>query len=554
MKELLLLQFLWFPSLIGLGWAFFISAARIAKFDREEWSLGELGMGGFVALGVVATGIGFFSALSPWTFVFLLAGYVSFVLYLFKEHSFKKTKKEWIALICLILGITLSAYFSKPVWDMGAYHLPFSKWTYDEPFPLGVGHVNKIMGFQSHWFVVGAALTLPSFGWTSLYIADCLLLGFFLSFLFKYSLERKMESPARFFYLVLWVVLLLSNAPAVTGANGSDFPMAIYSIAAFLAWIAKPEGKKSFTLLFLPLVWSAFALTVKLSAAPVLIGFFTLYLLGYWRKTLVLNRKVIGVQLLLLVALVVPSVIRSVFITGCLAFPMKALCLSQLPWTLAPEITANLDVWVKQLHVSVLYYGLTSEYLHHFKTDWLPNFFGDLVVRCSLFSVLLGLGLLLVKKNSVNSLDADFLRRLRSSFFILLGCLIFWFLMAPSPRFGHAYILALGSGVLGYACLRRMEYRLIPKIGLVALLLLVPLWGKRIWMLSKSETIQWTRPSLIPEQEVIRKESVNGTPYIIPTRYAECWDLPNPCSREEAPNTVMERLPSGRWYFHENKK
>jgi len=267
-----------------------------------------------------------------------------------------------------MLGVGLfatgSAFLAaQPViyFDVGLYHFQMIEWLSRFGLVPGLGLLHARFGFTTSWF-----------GWVAPFNAGILdtrisaLPGGFVFLLILLHLAicclRVVQGRSRF---IDWFIIIasLTYIPfcisyGLLGISSSpDTPVAtltiliVWSIFSILQHerkekqeippnVALPEGVPLWGDRFLPVILAAGAVTIKLSALPLLLaaGFFYLSVSWSIQRFLVFASIAGG--------LILPMLAASVLTTGCPLYPSPALCLD-LPWSVGAESAESMTTVIR---------------------------------------------------------------------------------------------------------------------------------------------------------------------------------------------------------------
>jgi hypothetical protein len=181
------------------------------------------------------------------------------------------------------------------------------------------------------------------------------------------------------------------------------------------------------------ILWSAFAVTIKLSALPVLL--IPIYLIiSRWIAG---QKRFVYLSLFLVFFLLLPWFIRSVVLSGYLVFPFAALDLFSFDWKIPKHIVEYIQL-VTTAFARVWFTDIDYVLSLPFK-DWVRLWF----VRIPLFfHLILFLGLFGNIIFFLHGLRAnrDRIQRIfLPSLFII--AIFFWFINAPDYRFGLGFLV-----------------------------------------------------------------------------------------------------------------
>ncbi len=460
----------------------------------------------------------------------------------------------------LLAYVAYSASFSTN-GDTGLYYLQTIRWLRESPVPLGLANLHGRLGYNSAWHSLAALLEMPRFiGKSSFLVNSTLMFLFGLSVLGAARSIWARRARLGDFFLALCALPLLSPSIFVyryassATANGSAMFVELLALAAFLDAAAAdpPDFARS---LWTSLMVSALALTIKISALPVLV--LPLALLIWKRAALKAalfpgrashpgpgplsaptSLAQLGPAIAALGLLFVPWLARGVALSGCLAYPIRSSCLP-VEWRVAEPIRLNEELtirswarWPKQDPLMVL-----GSY------DWLGPWLARYRTNLSLIVVLALIGLSLLvfgwllwkRKLSLPGIQ-------RAALLMPLTGLLYWAWSAPDIRFGEGYFWSLSLLLLAFSAapllaglwafldrhsgLARAALPAAALTGLLALGLALVLFGSQV--LPTPDQLLYTPP--LGFQDITQRITLQGVAINTPTKTSKCWNADLPCT------------------------
>ena len=251
-----------------------------------------------------------------------------------------------------------------------------------------------------------------------------------------------------------------------------DLPVMLVTFLVIYLILDYFENESDTILLKVAAVLSAFAVTIKMSAAPLFPLVMILLVARGFRREPTSDLKASGgrgrrrfLPALLSLAPIIPIclvlglwVARGICLSGCIAYPAKIGCFSRLEWTVPGNRVAEENDWVRGWARDPG--PRARETLSDWK--WLQPWLKKHVPREKLMLMLLFCGIVLMAA-SIRRGD----RGLAKISPILIPALIcatgitFWFIAAPDPRFGYGFLF---SFVLLVFCQGVISSRLLQKL------------------------------------------------------------------------------------------
>ncbi len=327
--------------------------------------------------------------------------------------------------------------------DTVSYQVQITKWIEEYGTVPGIANINTRFGYQNIWFCLTAFFSLKF-----TLIGHYIYLNSFITFLaviflidrIHYNYQQKKLA----LFTLLWTLLLLMSFLSYTqirltaSSTSSDYICTLYIfVTIYLLYNTKTVDHgliKNLIILF-----SIFSVTVKLSAAPILIISLYLILTGLKSR----SYKQILTSLAIPSLLVFGFLARNAISSGYLLYP------SPIPDLLSPEWKLKKKSVTDESSYITIYariqYPYTDEKISLVKemtiTQWLPVWWEQKKITDKLIILLL----LAAFISSVVRLPGAY-KQNGIYFVCLLTCLAgvtFWFVKAPDPRFGYGFIISL---------------------------------------------------------------------------------------------------------------
>jgi hypothetical protein len=292
-----------------VGWGKLAQALfnRFFPSNGVPLSLSYFGLIGIVAVGFLAGVVNLFFALKgELPLIVCLVGLVGLVL-----SPGTWFRSDWLRELglmgFLLVLIVATTFHSEFVYDAGLYHLPSIRWFLESAIPLGLGNVNSYAGYNSSWFLVSAAVSIPSKELMGIGVAESLALLFFFSFLLQpFCFSQRSYEMAHWYRAGLFIVLIVSGFESGAGSNSTDVPMTVFLLAASVLFLEKRYLSCA--------LFAAFSFFIKLSAAPVAVSLIGLCL--FW-GTRIERIWIAGVAGLILGL----CLLRGFLLSGCALYP-----------------------------------------------------------------------------------------------------------------------------------------------------------------------------------------------------------------------------------------
>ncbi len=437
--------------------------------------------------------------------------------------------------------------------DTGMYHLNAVRWTSTYPIVPGLGNLHSRLGFSTGFFLFTSLLNAGPWLDKTFHITNGVLYLVLMaqSAWAVVPMLRSGHTDSYHFLLfpfsvVVWFLLLTGTIIPSISNDPSIFVLGVVVAAQIIYLIEAPHLSKqqtTYRVIWIVLLSSA-GVAIKYNFAVMGVGFclMALYIwnqrFGSWWLIPALTR--LGVISMVAGVIILPAMARSIILTGYPGYPL----------TVAPVAV--------EWRIDEDYAHLETEFIRNFARNpqrafgkpppgwgwlgiWLdqrfrPNYLRDHIYFSIPFvtsvgaAVLLGGGLSRHKRVKV----------MRWVFFLpLLASLVFWFVVAPAPRFSGAsiWLLSIGLITLLFEKIGWGQHRWHIHLILAALIVATPM----PFVLSKSVR-PWIEPGPVNGLYRLPKPILN--PYVTESRLFvwtsaknnQCWDAPLPCTPYPHPN------------------
>jgi len=462
----------WIVAAVGLGSAL----ARLLGFSADSdnsllkhevriavW--GFLGLAGFSTIAV-ATNF-FWPVDGNVSSICALLGATLFLLNCRQIVSWIHSSDKAI-LVVLLFYVSLVPMTPLECYDTGLYHFQSIKWLNQSPLPLGLANLHHRFGFNSSWFPLASLIELPALkAHSPHFLSNSIAMFFYGSAIFlaasrcfsnDWSLSR--------LFLSLTAIPWASKIDDCMNAPSPDLPVMLMTfLIIYLITDYWEGGRSKVAVLQMAAVLCTFAVTIKMSIAPLLPCIFVLLFVRVWQgapgrdkssddfrtryQSLggAFSRRVMLAIFLLLVLWAA----RGLCLSGCLFFPSRVVCLNHAEWTVPEHRAKPARDWIIAWARHPGPKGLETLSNWNWLTPWLKRH----VVREKLMLSLLFFGI-------VFSLAAAWKNHrpyppapsvMMPALVCLLG-IAFWFLTAPAPRFGYGFLFSFGILIFCQGVLR----------------------------------------------------------------------------------------------------
>jgi len=541
----------WLPALIGWGTPTFGIHKYLLGVDKTPaLEVGEVLLG-LAIVANLAVLVNFVVPLNAEIVVIMLGlGWGLWVWWVWRYGLPRFTVGQIIVGSVLALGAAFIAASPITDYDTGLYHLQALSWLKQSATPFGLANLHGRLGFNSLWLPLAAVVDLP-FGATvslsAVLVAALLVWGW--SVLVAAAVVQWVTTAkpgGHTLFLALAPVAFMSTVlMKFIPSPSADLPVFLLTfILVALALQADPASPNFLYHLWIVAVGTLWAVTLKLSAVPLLLLPLVLWIKQLRQRASSLSRKFLRLSALSVLLLLGPWLARSLVLSGCFVYPVNATCIHTLPWTPSPSQVTNeaesIQSWARAPGLNAKAVLANWNWLG----NWSKAMLGGHEEPRAVLS-LIGLGVCLLcsvrYKRSPEFLTVAFLPL---DMIVVIGVgVCYWFITAPNLRFGGGYLWALCCLILSAAIhhltlSRQFTQRLVWQavhIVFITIIGIVMVFGLMLTFyvtLSNIETYSqiWLYPSSIPTVPVEVKRTAIDFLINVPRTTDQCWATPLPCT------------------------
>ena len=410
---------------------------------------------GLSIITIIAGILSLFIPLGEWwvQFVFILP---ALSVYFIKDIPwfFSSLRKEFsllsnislIFLCSVLLLILLMSSWTIVHPDTLGYHAQTMQWIEKYKAVPGLVHLHVRFGYQGMWFVDAALFDFSFTGTQGITFLNSAILFWFLLFMIN-RIDHNFFKDGKKITGLLWLVLLALSfwsytQVRLTATSASpDFIATIFVLAIIYLLLERDLKHLQASSWIMVALLSVVAVTIKLSVAPILLIALVASLL------FLIKRKFKAFFLLLFISILSFSgfVGRNIITSGYVVFPTTAVDIVNVDWKYRTIPTANeknyITAYAKKYGVS------TKEEIDTVNNmsigEWLPDWWRNRSIADKTIIILLLVSLIgsLLVINKI--IQSGFIPLL--VLITMLAGIIFWFIIAPDPRFGFGFILGFIS-------------------------------------------------------------------------------------------------------------
>ena len=425
----------------------------------------------------------------------------------------------WIIGIILLLVFAVLASQKAHHADTDLYHAQAIRWIEDYGLVKGLGNLHNRLAYNSSFMCLqalfsGKFLLDQSTHVVNGYICFCACLYAVLNLL----RADRIESSKLF--CVAMVYSIISTIGTISSPN-SDILVLLSVLFILEKWCELVEiQQKDDTPYCILCIIAVFAISVKLSAAMIVL----LVLKPAYDLIQRKRWKDICFYLLFGMIVLVPFLIRNVVISGYLVYPYSLIDLFSVDWKM-PKSVVDFDKREIMIYAKGIsdYFQSNAAFREWFPIWWQQQ---DAIVKILIFGNIICLVagcvypvISLIKKKKMNG-----------DRILLWGTagvmLLFWFMTAPSARYGRVFLLCLPCLLLGKMMNGIRQKKVIILLGSVSLVLVIGLAGMQI--VERKDEISLKRPGYYVYRECEKIDWENIDMYVaIENNYCGYYYLPS---------------------------
>lgn len=444
------------------GRLFLLSLKTIIQADFPASHFSIICVTGLASITIIAGILSLFVPLGSW-WVQLLFIAPCLILFLKNDsrYSFNSLKTEflnvhWVSAIllfaCFLLLLVMSTWTIIHPDTLG-YHAQTIQWIEKYKAVPGLVHLHFRFGLQGLWFVDCALFGFSFFGKEGFTFLNSTVLVWFFIFIIQ-RINYNFFQDGKKLYGLLWTTLLFltmwsySQVRLTATSASPDFIATLFVLT--IIYLLFQETSIDGWLL--PVFLSIIAVTIKLSAAPIL-------LIPIAAAIIFLKKRKIRLLLALVIISTVsflPFIARNIISSGYILFPSTAIDVANVDWKYDQTLTIHeknyITAYAKRPGVETK--DEIDSAAKITPPEWIPGWWKHRSIADKVILCLLVLSFLAASFSLTKILRSGFV-----PIFILLTMLagiIFWFVNAPDPRFGFGQLLGF-IAIVAYLILKEKE-------------------------------------------------------------------------------------------------
>ena len=504
-----------------------IVRAKGGEYDVRHQSVDEVFFLGFLFIGAIACVSSIFFPIGEFAL-----GIVSIAALAMSYFNFPKIRHDiyrignairlmgkWelmTALLVAFLAMTIAVSRIMP-GDTGLYYVQNIQWIRHYAVVPGLGNLHGRFAFNSHFLVLSSVFAV-SFKKILIFPVNAVCFLVVIFTLYREAMEYLKQGKIWIGILYgVSVVLIVRLLPERLNTPAPDLICALLVIYSFLLLLRSKliQSKQTDAVLLNLLVFTC--VSFKLSSCLLLL------LLPFLWKGNVLRQLYLSV--IIGAIIILPYLIRNFYLSGYLIYPFPALDIFSVDWKIPlGKVLAEkewVETWAKIRNLP------SSEVVKMSIREWFPRWFKavGLIYKVLLTINLSGLALLVIAYLKNQSL----LLKLQ---LVLLVNLLFWFKMAPDPRFAVGFIVMQFAFILASLL---EEYKLFSteklRFAIIATLLVVCVQYRGYAKAFFSDSALWLMPApYVADSTVKVRQYHTNFDYQVPVIGESCYNVLLPCT------------------------
>lgn len=387
-------------------------------------------------------------------------------------------------------------------YDSDLYHAQSIRWIEEYGIVKGLGNIHVRFAYNSSFFALSALYSMPYIFGQSVHSVNGLIalilsveaLRIVHAWKRKKLLLSDFARAAALFYLTLIYGDIM--APA------SDYAIMCTVFYIIIKWLCQLEDEQeadNVTPYALLCVAGVYAVSLKLTAGLILILVLKPAIMLIRQK----RWKEIILYLCMGIGVIMPWLIRTVWISGYLLYPFPALDIFPVDWKIPAQAAAldaaEIKTWGRGLNNAALVDLPITEWFPQWFQTMLPKL-GKLFIIADIISIILGFIMLII---SLFRRKADKIKDIGLVWLVIAASYLFWQLSAPLIRYGYAYILlliAMTGGMMWTAICIKIKLADTESMDRILCILLLMLGFVKIWSLGGYIVTQSNLPYYVAQQ------------------------------------------------------
>ncbi|MFI5185554.1 MAG: LIC_10190 family membrane protein [Chitinophagales bacterium] len=509
---------------------------------------------GLSGITVFASFLSLFIPVGGWLFqVILLLSTIIFFLLKTTGSFFAGLKKQLKSLhpvliflfcCCVVMLLVMSTWtINHP--DTLAYHAQTIQWIEKYKAVPGIANLHIRYGYQGLWFVSCAIFSFRFINLDALTFINSTILVWYFFFIIQKIHENILPGKNKivaFLWLVLAAISILSYTQVrLTATSASpDFIASLFVWSAFFLLLEKKTTDQQNIQWILIILFSSFAITLKLSVLPIMLTVL------YAAYKLIQKKQIRSLVISCIIFILIFSsyLVRNVISSGYPLFPSPYPDIVNVDWKVDKTETKLERDYIKAYARSPVDH--TEEKIRNKLTmkfnEWIPVWWTNQSVadKISILLAVLAFVLLLINIKMI----ANSGENIKCALVISIAGCIFWFTQAPDPRFGFGFIISFPAIVMSMVLPRFLKTgKLLPKKILIVCSLIFSLIiaAYNFYRFKNFFTFQQIVQPLGITKIPFKTIQCNGIDFRIPLQNGACGTTGIPCVYDDC----KEFMPRG---------
>jgi hypothetical protein len=387
---------------------------------------------GFIVISFIITTLHFFLNIN----LIISFSILTFGLILFfykKNLYFSELLKKKNIFSLVVFFIFIPMFLSQKYHeDFGYYHLPYALGFLEEKIVFGYANIDKSYVYNSIWLNLYSIFFLYDKNFDFLTVPSYLLFLAFILFSVNQIITNKKKSISDYYLITILFYFILKFTRI--SEFGVDLPSIIFSILGiyyFMKFSEINSIKEKKEYFFLTIIFSIFAILIKLSTLPIII--LPLYI--FFKNYKYLKFSILNFKYFFVILLFTTYFIQQFIYTGCFIFPTNLTCF-EVSWFNSEylKLSKELELVNKSYFQEAKKTYSPEQYLNNF--NWLyfwikRNFIEILEHFLTIIIPSLLFLFFLKKENKINNMFKEKV----ALYILLFASLIFWLNFSPVYRF-----------------------------------------------------------------------------------------------------------------------
>ncbi len=523
MIEIFIYSFI--SNLVFYSYGHFI---RYSNFSNKIENINDRSILGCILISFTALVLNFFLPLGKELNTFILIIGITYLL-IIRKLKYKKKEFFYILLSSVITSsLILYSNINRP--DGGLYHLPYISYLNEHKLIFGLSNIHFRFGMTSILQYLSAANFNLLFKEIGIVIPLASVVTFFIIYFFNKVLKilKNTKNISYSNIFSLFIIIFIAYKINRYSSFGND---AVAHLSLFYL-LSKILSKEKPNLVFISLI-AVFGFLNKTTLIIIL-----LIPLYFFLKNL--NIKNFKIFLSLPSFFLILWVLKNIFISGCLIYPIKETCFKNLSWTDFEEIeneSISGEAWSKDWpnridkNISMIEYNK--------KLNWLKSWsmkHGKLMFKIIFPYFLVCFIIYFLIRKKKNSDEYILLKNNNFLIFLILftfiGTILF-FIKFPLYRYGYSYLLSFLLLIMTLFLSKLDKLKLIQISKVVMVLCIIVFFGKQFQRYYKNfNNVQvWPRIySYTDNSRIESKKILFGNDLVIYQYDGLCMYSSSPCS------------------------